>query len=194
MQLYNNLGQRLYLSPEERLSFLKMAINHSQHDKARTFVRTLAYTGCRLSEALELTSDRIDFTEGVLIFRTLNKRKVDGEAKQHWRAVPVPSSFIDELNLVHGLKRKKNRSFYLWNITRKTGWVWCKGVMEQMGLEGSLATAKGLRHAFAVACIENNIPLPVIQKWMGHSSIQTTAHYMQIVGAEEQSLASRMWK
>jgi len=36
---------------------------------------TLAHAGCRLSEALALTVDRVDFAAGVLVFATLKKRQ-----------------------------------------------------------------------------------------------------------------------
>jgi integrase len=36
---------------------------------------TLAYAGCRLSEALALTADRVDLAAGVLVFESLKKRR-----------------------------------------------------------------------------------------------------------------------
>ena len=39
----------------------------------RTLCITLAYAGCRLSEALALTADRVDLAAGVLVFATLKK-------------------------------------------------------------------------------------------------------------------------
>jgi len=192
MQLYNDKGHRLYLTAEERETFAAAAISHSQHDQARTFARTLYYTGCRVSEALELTSSRVDAANGQLVFRTLKKRKKQGEQKQHWRAVPVPPSFLDELNLVHRLKQQKN-DVRLWPVSRQTGWNWCKQIMKASNIEGAQATAKGLRHGFGVAAVLKGIPLPTLQKWLGHSDIKTTAHYLQIVGEEEKELAARMW-
>jgi integrase len=46
---------------------------------------TLAYTGCRLSEALALTADRVDLAAGVLTFESLKKRRTGV-----YRSVPVP--------------------------------------------------------------------------------------------------------
>ena len=105
------------------------------------------FTGCRVSEALELTSDHIDFANGCITFRTLKKRKQKGESKQHWRNVPVPASFLDELNMIHKLKKLKE-PISLWPVTRQAAWGWCKQVMNEIGLSGVHATAKGLRHAF----------------------------------------------
>ena len=45
----------------------------------------LHFTGCRISEALALTCDRVDFTNGVITFESLKKRR--GGV---YRSVPVP--------------------------------------------------------------------------------------------------------
>ena len=62
----------------------------------RTFCALLHFTGCRISEAPELTHDQIDLAGGVIVFESLKKRQ-DGV----YRAVPVPPSFLDALDLVH---------------------------------------------------------------------------------------------
>lgn len=33
----------------------------------------------------------------------------------------------------------------------------------------------------------------LMQKWLGHAQLSTTAIYANAVGAEEQSIAARMW-
>ena len=35
--------------------------------------------------------------------------------------------------------------------------------------------------------------LNMVQKWLGHSQLTTTAFYANAVGEEEQNIASRMW-
>jgi integrase len=54
--LYDQNGPRKYLTPAERDAFLKAA-DEAEVREARTFCATLAYTGCRISEALALTAD-----------------------------------------------------------------------------------------------------------------------------------------
>jgi len=65
--------------------------------------------------------------------------------------------------------------------------------MEEAGIVGSHATPKGLRHAFGVAAVQKQIPLNLFQKWLGHSRLETTAIYADAVGAEERSIAKKMW-
>jgi integrase len=83
MQLHTTTGVRKYLTAEERGAFLRAA---EQADRpVRTLCMTLAYSGCRLSEALALTADRVDLTAGVLVFESLKKRR-----SGIYRSVPVP--------------------------------------------------------------------------------------------------------
>jgi site-specific recombinase XerD len=41
--------------------------------------------------------------------------------------------------------------------------------------------------------VSAGIPLNMVQKWLGHAQLSTTAIYADAVGAEEQSIAARMW-
>ena len=56
--LYDRRGHRKYLNSEERAAFLKASEKASR--EVRTLCYLLAYAGCRISEALALTADRID--------------------------------------------------------------------------------------------------------------------------------------
>ena len=83
MALYAIDGVRLYLIAGERTAFLKAAECADRED--RTLCMTLTYSGCRLSEALALTVDRVDLAAGLLVFESLKKRRTG-----IYRAVPVP--------------------------------------------------------------------------------------------------------
>jgi len=60
-------------------------------------------------------------------------------------------------------------------------------------LEGPHASPKGLRHGFGVAAVSAGIPLNLVQKWLGHAQLITTAIYADAVSAEEKDIAQRMW-
>lgn len=66
--------------------------------------------------------------------------------------------------------------------------------MDEIGIEGAQVSAKGLHYGFAVSAIENNVLLSLIKKWMGHSSISTTAIYLNVIGKEERAFAEAMWR
>jgi integrase len=154
---------------------------------------TLAYAGSRLSEALALTVDRVDLVAGVLVFETLKKRQAG-----IFRAVPVPPALLDALDLVHGIRelharRGKGRGIRLWPWSRMTGWRAVHAVMVTADLDGPQASPKGLRHGFGVAAVSAGVPLNLVQKWLGHAQLTTTAIYADAAGAEEKDIARRMW-
>ena len=192
MDLYDQDGQRKYLTASEREEFLKAA--EAAPREVRTFCGVLAYTGCRISEALALTADRVDLKDGVLVFESLKKRR-----KGVYRAVPVPPGFLDTLDLVHNLraakKRKdRGRGVLLWSWSRGTAWSRVCGMMQAAGITGLHATPKGLRHAFGIKAVTSGIPLNMVQKWLGHAQLTTTAIYANATGAEEKQIAEKMWK
>ena len=60
-------------------------------------------------------------------------------------------------------------------------------------IDGPMACGRGLRHGFGIKAASSKIPPNLIQRWMGHASPDTTAHYLDAVGVEEREFAERMW-
>jgi len=183
--LYDRQGHRKYLTEAERGAFAKAAARHGP--EVRSFCMVLKETGCRISEALELTTDHIDPDAGVIVFRSLKKRN----ATVH-RAVPISPALFALLEDVHGLTARKTAE-RLWPWHRMTAHRRVKDVMADAGVVGPHATAKGLRHGFAVAALERGVPLNMLQKWLGHARLTTTAIYGDAVGAEERKMAEKLW-
>ncbi len=190
-ELFDGAGNRKYLNETERKAFLKAAEQRGPRE-VRTFCALLYYTGCRISEGLELSVDRVEFSGGAVIFESLKKRR-----RGVYRAVPVPPAYLDALDLVHDLRerqRGRGRKELIWGWERTTAWRRVKEVMEAAELgEGPHVSPKGLRHGFGVAAVSAGIPLNLVQKWLGHAQLSTTAIYADAVGAEEKNIASRMW-
>lgn len=181
--LYDTHGCRKYLTGNEWERFLRAAAQ--TEPRVRALCRVLAYTGCRISEALNLTRAGLDAETGRIVLRTLKRRKLA------FRAVPVPASLIDELAALPVIADTPDR---LWHWCRQTGWRRVKSVMQQAGVAGPQASPKGLRHGFGIAAAEENIPPGLTQRWMGHARLETTVLYQHAVGKEERAFAKRLWK
>ncbi len=69
-----------------------------------------------------------------------------------------------------------------------------KVIMEDAGFAEGAASPKALRHGFAVAALEQGVPLVLIQRWLGHATWKTTAIYTELVGAEERKFAELLWR
>jgi integrase len=188
--LYDQQGHRKYLTKTERQAFMDAA-RRAAHE-IETFCLTLAHTGARNSEVLALVPLRIDMSANAIIIESLKKRK-----RGAYRAVPVPSELLIRLNEVHGLFDRRfdpdlSRA-RIWNWSRTTAWNRVKTLMAAAGIVKGPAMPKALRHAFGVGGTQSGVPLNIIQRWLGHADIQTTAIYTDVMGDEERMLADRMW-
>src|SRR3712207_4935590 len=88
MRLIDAEGRRLYLTEEERRAFVTAATKAPR--EVRTFCGVLHATGCRISEALVLTAERVDLPGRVIVFESLKKRR-----RGVYRAVPVSPELLD---------------------------------------------------------------------------------------------------
>jgi len=181
--LFDSQGRRKYLSFDEVLRFLRAADRRTI--AVKLFCLTIAYTGCRISEALELTPRRLDVGVGCIVLRTLKRRRVV------FRAVPIPPALMRELVLYSLVMGRDDR---LWPWCRQTGWKRVKEVMEAAEVSGEHACPKGLRHGYGIALAQRDVMLPQIKRWMGHARLQTTEIYLQAVGEQEREFADRLWR
>jgi integrase/recombinase XerD len=192
MALVDQKGRRLYFTQEERRAFSDAAAKAPR--EVRSLCSVLLHTGCRISEALALTPQRIDLSEKVIVFESLKKRR-----RGIYRIIPVPLDLLDTVDMVHGIRQiqKKGNARLaepLWPISRMQAYRQVMGVIRAAGLaKGPHASPKGLRHGFGVAAVSKGISLNMLQKWLGHAQLSTTAIYANAVGEEEQNIAARMW-
>ena len=182
--MFDRKGNRKYLNGPERHAYLQV-VKDEPDLKRRAFSLALFYTGCRISEALNLTAERVDLTGKALVFKTLKRRK-DGL----FRSVPIPDSLTE---LFRQILIEIKSPEPVWAFSRTTAYRYVKEQMAVAGIVGGMACPKGLRHGFAVACIGQKIPLTTVQKWLGHARLETTAIYLEVAGDEERELAKRLW-
>jgi integrase/recombinase XerD len=189
MSLYASTGGRKYLNAGDRERFVEAA-GRAPPD-VRLFCYMLRWSGARISEVLALTPSSIDFDAGVAIVQTLKRRK-PGVI----RHVPLPRELIDQLDQFFQLRIRQRDSELatkrIWPWSRTTAWRRVKEVMAAASIIAH-AMPKGLRHAFGVGAFESNVPPHLVQRWLGHASLRTTAIYGDVVGPEERAFAERMW-
>ena len=181
---------RKYLTATEREQFFECVYRVTRPD-LQTFALVLAYTGCRISEALALRVCDVDLQQALVYICTLKRRT------ESWREVPIPQEFSRELELAHQLRKKQDgmrtRKHRIWNFSRSTAFRHIVNIMKDANIEGPQACPKGLRHGFGIAAVEAGVPLPTIAAVLGHSSITTTAIYTTAIGTEARDLLKRMW-
>jgi integrase len=193
MQFHDLEGNRLYLSAAERRAF--MAAAASAEGPVHTFCAVLHDTGCRISEALSLTPERIDLTGQAIVFRS-PRNHIQGIS----RTVPVPSTLLEILDRVHAVKAAQQRGKgqadnRLWLWSRTTAWRRIGQVMRVAGIpSGRHRSPNGLRYGYATHAISSGVPSQMLSRWMGNADPEMTALHDQELEIAEQDVAARMWK
>lgn len=185
LQLYDDHAERRYLNAEELARFLAAA--EAAPPQIRRFALTLAYTGVRISEGLALRGCDLQPSARILSVATLKRRR------PVVREVPLPPPLAEALAEIDG-----GPDTYIWQdggkpVPRGSAYRWIKAVMTRAGLDGIKACPRGLRHSFGVRATLAGVPLHMLQRWMGHASMETTAIYATVLGPEQLFIADRMW-
>lgn len=190
MRLHDQDGGRLYLNAVEREAFI--ACSRLAPEPIKSFCLLLIFSGCRLSEARHLSGQDILVSENSICVRTLKRR-----SKTEFRYVPVPKEIVDLLEAQKHVGQQDRP--YLFSNTqfpppRILTYRWVKALMLELDITGPKASPKGLRHTFGAHAILHGVQLQMLQRWMGHASMDTTAIYSTLIGKEEREIARRMWK
>lgn len=188
--LYTPNGARKYLNQHERQRALATMIELPR-DRA-LFALTLAWTGARVSEVLALTAASFQIEHDIVAIQTLKRRR------HVVREVPIPpflTAALDaQFGLAHAQRNLAAASERLWPWHRATAWRFIRHIMHRAGIGGCGACPRGLRHAFGVGTLQSGVPLNLVQRWLGHARISTTAIYAAASGPEEMTFAERFWR
>jgi len=187
--LYATDGGRKYLNLDERRRALTAMM--TLDPRKALFALTLAWTGARVSEVLALTPASFQTERGIVAITTLKRRR------HSVREVPLPETVMAMLESCFSLKVAQQDPIAchqrLWGWCRQTGWRVTKDVMQQSGIVGRAACPRGWRHGFGVGTLQAGVPLNLVQRWLGHARLTTTALYAQAMGPEERMFAQRFW-
>ena len=188
--LYDRVGRRKYLNAAERANVLRV-MRTLRPDHA-LFALTLAWTGARVSEILALTPASFQVDQQLVTIQTLKRRR------HSVREVPIPAGLMNAINASYRLRALQQDSAMatrrLWPWHRVTAWRIIKAVMAAAHVVGCQSSPRGLRHGFGVGALRAKVPLNLVQRWLGHARMTTTAIYANASGPEELEFAARFWK
>lgn len=143
--------------------------------------------GLRISEAIDLeVSDLSLNAENP----TLRVRSGKG---RRCRVLPVHPELAAAFR--HALSYGTVSDGRLVDVHRSTAWRWVQaavGRAEELGAisPGRRVGTHTLRHSFARHLLMHGIPINYLSRWLGHSSIQTTLIYLELVPDPAGSLAA----
>lgn len=189
--LYSPQGDRKYINRHERRRVLKLMEERLSRERA-LFAQLLVWTGGRVSEILSVRPSSFQIDRCLVALRTLKRRR------PHVREIPISPLLMAAIDLQYGLTALQlnpdTANARLWPWSRVTAWRFVKGVMMEAGIVGRAASPRGLRHAFGVGTLQANVPLNLVQRWMGHARLTTTAIYANVMGDDELAFATKFWK
>jgi integrase/recombinase XerD len=148
------------------------------NNRDRCLYSICLYTGCRISEALTL--EITDLTDSYITFRRENTK-----GKKKARQIPINkqlgealSRYIDENNpqsfLFPAYPNAKNQEhLHRWTADRVL-----KQACERIGVKG--VSTHSFRRTALTKMHNAGIPLAVIQKISGHSSLQALQKYLEV--------------
>lgn len=171
------LREREYLTQEEIDSLIQAIRKHSRNAlRDETLVTMMFRHGLRVSEAVNLKWEQIDFKEGLLHVSRIK----NGKDSVH----PIPGV---ELRLLRRLERQPNRQRYIFLSERKSPIKnnTVNDMFKLMGRHAGLAFPTHphmLRHACGFYLANKGVDLRSIQMYLGHANIANTVIYTELAG------------
>lgn len=177
-----------YLTEEELKKFFNSIGKSCTRDfRFRALVSVLISTGCRISEALNLKIQDIDWDkkEAMIVGKGNKQRKL---YFTDW-SLNCIREYIEkrgyEGKFIFVAEGKRNR----WD--RNDAQRNFRNYRRRLGLSSNF-TAHTIRHSFATLLLKKGVSLGHIQVLLGHSDIQTTSrHYLGILSDDEAKEAHR---
>jgi integrase len=125
------------------------------------FVRFLAFSGCRISEAALVQWQDVDLEHGEI--RIHNAKRSKTTSAHDLRFVPIIPAMRELLERLHRELSPKPAD-------RVCAVIECKDTLtracESIGV--ARITHHDLRHLFATRCIEAGVDIPTVSRWLGH--------------------------
>ncbi|MDA1277376.1 MAG: site-specific integrase [Verrucomicrobia bacterium] len=144
------------------IALLPETIGAGQARQCADLVRFLAFSGCRPSEARQVTWADVDFDRGHIVVRSAKVRRTSNASDS--RLIPIIPPMRDLLSKLRlGSPASIDRVCVLGECQKSL-----TRACERVGI--SRITHYDLRHLFATRCIEAGVDIPTVSRWPGHSN------------------------
>lgn len=166
-------SERIYLSREE----VEAIIQAIDHPVLHYFAMTMAYTGLRVSECINLTLHDVNLEDGYI-------QVINGKGGKN-RTVPMSDRLKSKLQEYLKFHRPKTDSLFFFAL-KKTGTVsdqYVNRVLKEACKKAGITkhvTSHILRHSFASYLVKKDTHVAVIQRLLGHASVKTTSVYLHV--------------
>ena len=168
-----------YFTEEEAAALVDGAPSYP----TRMAFRIMLKTGLRVSEALALrrVDLRLDQDPPIIVVAADSP----GNKARKGREVPVPTDLVESLRDLASIHNKDHYQPML-NLSRQRIGQVMKDVAREVGIDQARAHPHAFRHTYGRTCVLRGIPIPVLQKWLGHASMVDTQRYVELAGAHHE--------
>ncbi len=167
-----------YLGPEESEKVLAAA--RARSEEVYVSILFALHTGARAGEEIALEWGDIDFRSRLVVFRRSSTKGYVGPTKSgKERRVPLTVALEAALKAIRHLRSKRvfcNPDGSALKIDQLHERLW--GACRRAGIRE--IRWHDLRHTFASQLVMRNVPIPQIQVWLGHSTINMTMRYAHL--------------
>ena len=108
-----------------------------------------------------------------------------GNKGRRGRELPVPADLVESLRDLAS-SHSKNHYQPMLNLSRQRIGQVMKDAAREVGIDSARAHSHAFRHTYGRNCVLRGVPIPVLQKWLGHSSLTDTQRYVELAGAHHE--------
>ena len=163
-----------------------------KHKRYFLLVEFLYRTGGRIDEVLTVKPSDVNLATNSIRLKTLKqgKDKKTGIQREKYRIIPLHADLRDAyMQYLLDMNISTRSEDLLFPLSRQVVDLYLKKMQDKLGYK---VHAHKFRHTFAVKAIMDNVPLNVLQQWLGHSSVFTTSIYTQITGMDTSEFMGRV--
>mgnify|MGYP001594267729 CR=1 FL=1 len=181
------------LPPYLLLPEIRALLATVHHANNHLLFSTLWHTGARISEALAITARSFE-RDPSIAYVSLKSLKQRGRPRAGIIKVPARMVPLRDPQYLNEVERylathRPAPGERLFSITRQAADLRLRqAVRNYEKVTGSSlsipVTSHTFRHSFAVNAVLHGVPLTVLQAWLGHKNLETTAIYTQVLAAE----------
>jgi integrase len=125
-------------------------------------IKFLAYSGCRISEAKQVTWADVDLNRNELVVNSVKQRQTSSVTRvRRVPIIPQMKELLEELRTGNDAAATSDTICRVHECQRALDTA-CK----KIGI--TRITHHDLRHLFATRCIEAGVDIPTVSRWLGH--------------------------
>ena len=182
--------QKIFLEISDKIITDKR--RSEKHKRYFLLMQFLYRTGARIDEVLIIKPADINLETNSIRMKTLKqgKDKKTGIQREKFRIIPLHGDLRNTyMQYLLDMNISTKSEDPLFPMSRQVVDLYMKKLQEMLGVR---IHAHKFRHTFAVMAIMDNVPLNVLQQWLGHSSVFTTSIYTQITGTDTSEFMGRV--